>query len=151
MKKVFFILLLTVIYVQAIELGTKSYTILIDIPKLEAEGYTPAQLLAKGKKTIQEANGQPFRLTRLVNAKSLPIKVSGQLVKENTNYFRILIVPNTQTEVNFFKLLKQNDIAEVIQAGNIITRRNRLGEFIEWESIKVNDLPSDFYIEISTP
>lgn len=136
MKKIFAILLLTVIYVEAIELGTKSYIILIGVPKLEEEGWTLATVKAKGLKLIEEAGGQPFRLTNHFRA-------------PNTNYFLITVVPKTQVEVDYFKSAKDKGIAKVISSGDVITKRTRFGDIQVWEGMRFNDLPEDFYRDFS--
>jgi hypothetical protein len=138
MKKLIAILFLSITCVQAIELGTKSYTILIDIPKLEEEGWTLATIKNKGLKLIEEAGGQPFRLTHHFRA-------------PNTNYFLIWVVPKTQTEVDYFKSAKNKGIAKIISSGDVVTKQTRFGNIQVWEKIKINDLPEDFHVVESTP
>jgi len=98
--------------------------------------YSINDLSAKGRLNINNAGGQPFRLTRLI--------------QKNTNYVLLKITPTDDNERTFFKVLDMNyNFITKISSGNVIAKQTRFGDIQVWDSFKFNDLPDDFLEDFS--
>lgn len=132
MKTIFLILLLAVICCSQ-----ESQTYLIYKDKLPV---SLSVVKAKGVKIIADAGGQPFRITSWTQP-------------SNTSYFIVNIVPQNSTEIDFLANWEQQEIIKLIKIFDVVTLYDsRIGGYRrKGVTTKINDLPSDFYIEISTP
>jgi len=134
MRKTLIFLLLFISICSAQEM----YTYLIDLDIFSHGPYDVKDLANYGAGNITKAKGQPFRLTRLD-------------FSENGKYAIVWITPQVIDERNVFKFLNDNKYITKLSSGNVVTKKNRFGEYQTWEGTTFNSIPKDYDVIESTP